>query len=298
MDKKKILIIVAVLVAVLLLISCSCSGILIWKWNDLKDWVESLSEKSEDNNSQTEENDDEEDAEEDDDNLVYGTYEIVVDSTYEDEDEWDDVNFCTMENEIPELTLLLDGGEVSSDNIDDINQEFEALFTAEGFCEDVLDSNSDYPSGDLYFEGYYEIGLNQYPFVSIVYYSSSYTGGAHGSNIAKAATFNVLTGNRLNLSDLFTDDGSNDWEEVLWTGVKTVTLDEWEGYLYEDTFSGQTEPPSGQIWYLTDEYIGFIWNEYDIAPYAAGMIYVEIPFDADFLEDIIKSGGPIGVLVE
>ncbi|RHP46700.1 MULTISPECIES: DUF3298 and DUF4163 domain-containing protein [unclassified Clostridium] len=108
----------------------------------------------------------------------------------------------------------------------------------------------------------------------------TWLGGAHPYTYITGITYDTKTGEELSLEDIAADyDGIYDY-------VCTKLPEEndpdmfFEGY--EDTvkamFYGENADYSSIRWFLTDEGVTIWFNQYDIAPYAAGPVSVEIPF--------------------
>ena len=101
--------------------------------------------------------------------------------------------------------------------------------------------------------------------LTLIYYE--YTGGAHGNAILLAYTFDLATGQQLELSDLMPDTG---YKSVV-NGIikddiaRLVESDElYELVEFEDI--GDTAQ-----WYLTTDGIVFYFQQYEYFPYAAGI---------------------------
>ncbi|MBP3262876.1 DUF3298 and DUF4163 domain-containing protein [Pseudobutyrivibrio sp.] len=115
--------------------------------------------------------------------------------------------------------------------------------------------------------------------------SSYYFGGAHGSEVYEGFTFDANTGEQLTMADygdekkmalvakdfILTsiEESSDTAKEMLFdddvTSYKTVI---------EDYFSGETLPEN----YLDHTGVTFVFQQYDIAPYAAGISKFTVPY--------------------
>lgn len=115
--------------------------------------------------------------------------------------------------------------------------------------------------------------------------SEWYEGGAHGLSQKHVVNFDVNTGKRLAASDVFVPGYETKLTEILLkslkdkVGAKTITELHDKGYLYSmDMFV-----PENFI--IGEDHITFIYNVYEIAPFAEGM--TELSIDYSELKDIL-----------
>lgn len=129
-----------------------------------------------------------------------------------------------------------------------------------------------------------EVERSDQAIFSTSYCTELYRGGAHGGSVCGGATFDTKTGKKLNLKDVITD---MDAYEQMAVPFVTEQVEEFYGELlfpeYEETIKKTINKPN---WMLTNYGLKFIYNEYELAPYAAGMIDVQIPYSK--LADLIK----------
>lgn len=114
-----------------------------------------------------------------------------------------------------------------------------------------------------------------------------YEGGAHSINQHLTMNFAKDTGRQLSLSDVFAPGYEHKLNEVLLkallekTASKNLSELHDKGYLYSmDMFPSEN-------FILGDDTITFIYNPYEIAPYAAGFTELTIAYSA--LDDILKN---------
>lgn len=122
----------------------------------------------------------------------------------------------------------------------------------------------------------------------------SWMGGAHPNTFINGITYDTQTGKELSLKDIVKDyDGI--YDEVL----KKLAEDNdpnmfFEGY--QDTvkamFYGGDADYGPVQWFLTNDGVTIWFNQYDIAPYAAGPVTVEISFaeHAEWFEKQYETG--------
>lgn len=122
-------------------------------------------------------------------------------------------------------------------------------------------------------------------YLSLEIVADIYTGGAHGSQIVTGITFDLATGEEISGSDLAEDSAA--------LNVKVVELveaqaaeDFEEGMLTGDVGAFAEGVLSTSAWYLTEEALVVFASEYEIAPYAAGIIHFTLPYSE--LSGLIK----------
>ena len=107
-----------------------------------------------------------------------------------------------------------------------------------------------------------------------------YTGGAHGNRYLLIQNYDLQTGNAVSEQDLFTDDYYEPLKSLLLEALIAQT-DEAEtkkdlrrlGYSVDDVVPNEN-------FYVTAEGITYVYNPYEIAPYAMGCIQISLPWDA------------------
>ncbi len=109
--------------------------------------------------------------------------------------------------------------------------------------------------------------------LTVDYYG--YTGGAHGYTSRVAYNYDLISGEEIDLSDLFI--GSFDFRSILNQEIKREIQQNQDIYFGEDivSFSGIRED---QPFYIDDDGIVIYFGLYEIAPYAAGIREFKIPF--------------------
>jgi hypothetical protein len=121
--------------------------------------------------------------------------------------------------------------------------------------------------------------------LSFILNNYTFMGGAHGGGSYTGVNFDVATGKQITLDDL------GDAESIRQTSKQYIldtianSSEEARGNLYtddiidykeviEELFSNGNQPD----YYLDTVGITFVFQQYDIAPYAAGMISVTVPY--------------------
>lgn len=126
--------------------------------------------------------------------------------------------------------------------------------------------------------------------MSLLTMNSTYSGGAHPSSIQSAYTFDLSQCRLLQLEDLLEPDREVALHELVLKELETryyngTTLMLYEGY-QESVAGMMTYGTMTENWYFTSDGLTLYFNQYEIAPYAAGIIKVEIPYAS--LEGILK----------
>jgi hypothetical protein len=120
---------------------------------------------------------------------------------------------------------------------------------------------------------------------------SDYEGGAHGSY---RITYTNIDLNRLvtlSEEDLFIPDYYKPLTEKIVQGLmQSFHVNEPDSLLNRGFFTIEDIVPNNNFW-LNDEGIHFAYNQYEIAPYAMGVIHVTVPYSE--LRDILLPDGII-----
>ncbi len=115
-----------------------------------------------------------------------------------------------------------------------------------------------------------------------------YSDSSHGTSAGISVTYDLVTGQQLSLKQILQEDFSADQLAQLITAALSSAAD--EGILYSDyayviaeMFSSNTPVES---WYFSGRGLCFYFAPYEIAPYSAGTLVAEVPYD--FLTDLLK----------
>jgi hypothetical protein len=136
--------------------------------------------------------------------------------------------------------------------------------------------------------GWFEIKNNQRGILSLTIGNYSYIyPSAHGLTIVKALTFDVNSGDTIELKDLFKP--GTDYVKVLSDIVGEQIKDREIGLL--DEFKG-IKPD--QDFYIADKSLVLFFQLYEITPYYMGLQY--FPISVYQIWDIVDEDGPLGIL--
>lgn len=114
--------------------------------------------------------------------------------------------------------------------------------------------------------------------LSLTILSYAYTGGAHGNSGYTGVTFDAQSGEILALSDILADEDGFQSAAQQWIVEKLAAEhgDElFEDYAETVEAMWETEPD----WYLDAEGITFVFDPYEVGPYAMGAAFVCCPYD-------------------
>lgn len=155
-------------------------------------------------------------------------------------------------------------------------------------CEKNLDTMRE---GDLFTaKSKFKSFNNKVGMISLLFIEDTYTGGMHGSEKVMTANYDVANQKKLEFSDLFVDGYLNDLKEKVSEKIDLLIKD--QNYAiyqnYEEKFECAFKSDS---FYLDGDNLVIVYNQYDIAPYSEGTIYVEIKLSEikNILSDRFKS---------
>lgn len=138
--------------------------------------------------------------------------------------------------------------------------------------------------------GTYEIKNNQRDVLSLTLTNYTYHDkAAHGMTYKRSLTFDIKTGKRYELKDLFKSDSN--YIERLSTIIKEQ-IKARNIQLIEDF----TLISPNQDFYIADKTLVIYFQLYDITPYVFG--FPMFPISVYEIQDIIREDGPLGKMVE
>lgn len=110
-------------------------------------------------------------------------------------------------------------------------------------------------------------------FMTIQYKSDGYTGGAHGYYNELYRVFDVKTNKMVTLDNILKVRDAKIWGRILMTH-----------FLQNDLSKGQAqmllvkEIPLNNNFYFDEAHLYFLYNQYEIAAYAAGPVLIKVPY--------------------
>lgn len=148
----------------------------------------------------------------------------------------------------------------------EVNHQKEVYFSTS-----KKEANEFKPTFEQNWEQYSSMKLfsNKNNILTVSYQSDGFSGGAHGYNNIIYKNVDLINNKVIQLTDLFTDVNNIDWNTLL---AKHITNKEQKEMLLVD------KVPVNHNFYFDDKNITFVYNQYEIAAYAAGQIYISVPF--------------------
>lgn len=126
----------------------------------------------------------------------------------------------------------------------------------------------------------YTVTLNKSCHLSTYFDKYEYTGGAHGNTIRNSDNFDLKTGRRVRMRDLF-PRGTNYRRLVLEQILKQADkMMEENPILFEDYRQLIVKYFDPDSFNLTPKGISVYYQQYEIGPYASGIITFEIPYES------------------
>jgi hypothetical protein len=120
-------------------------------------------------------------------------------------------------------------------------------------------------------------------------------GAAHPYHFSRTVTFNLETGREVTLEELFLP-GSNFLQ--IFSDVSKAELSTRDIGFSDEIFASGADPlpVNYQNWNITADGLLITFDEYQVAPYAAGPQTVTLPYSA--LKDVIDPQGPLGKFIQ
>lgn len=207
-------------------------------------------------------------------------YNDVADSITAD----DGTTLLNYSASFPEFEIA--GYEISADNINDYYSQLNDDF-ADFIQDQMTDISSDYlntgndpnfPWNTYEIENTFEMVRGDEIVISVKESDYSYYGGPHPGTLYRADNFNTQTGELLTFDDIVTDPG--DAHNFLTDYIlDKMASPEYSGMFFDDYIDTVSGVDLNDRWYFSDEGFVVIFNEYDVAPYAAGHFEFTIPYD-------------------
>jgi len=153
-------------------------------------------------------------------------------------------------------------------------------------AENAKELEDDFMPLGLYAD--YEIKRNDAMVFSVKRIVSESFGGPSPNNICYAESFVSETGELLVMGDIFTVPSQEYLSRIASWVLEECKKLQSEGYgFYEDFEQSILTTHDNKDFYLTENGICFFWQEYTLAPAAAGILEFEIPYEE--LADIMNS---------
>lgn len=126
--------------------------------------------------------------------------------------------------------------------------------------------------------------------ISLLSLSSVYSGGAHPNSVQTAYNLDMRSGTVLALEDVVMESGAGELTRLVQSGVESKFASLGEGILF-DGYAGtiaqaMTYGSMTPYWYFNDQGLVVFFNQYELGPYAAGIVKVKLTYEQ--LEGILK----------
>ena len=142
------------------------------------------------------------------------------------------------------------------------------------------------------YSNYQQLGVARHDdaVASLISLSSLYSGGSHPNAVQTAYNLDIDDQRLLTLEDVILESAAPELAKLVRAGVdeKFTMIDGGNGLFedYGDTIDnsmlyGNMTP----YWYMNDKGLVIFYNQYELGPYAAGIIKVEVPYES--LTDIL-----------
>ncbi|MBQ7793274.1 MAG: DUF4163 domain-containing protein [Clostridia bacterium] len=150
------------------------------------------------------------------------------------------------------------------------NRIIEYLESAKSSYSYALKNNTEY--FPYMTERSFDITYNKDNIISIVFADSNFAGGFHPSYEMSAVTYNMLTGERIDCTDII-DADSNDIRKTVLSKFSELIYSDPDKF-FSDAEDCLDDALSELKWYLADDGVHFFLNPYEIAPYSTGVIEI------------------------
>ncbi|MFD2706219.1 S-layer homology domain-containing protein [Salibacterium lacus] len=162
-----------------------------------------------------------------------------------------------------------------------VNQTFEQQAKAAAERrQEVMELSEQEPDGELAqaydYQQNYRVESSSGNYLSVVFRSYEFTGGAHGLSHDTAYTFDPDTGEQVEFPHLF--DEHTDYASIFNEKIRSGAPDSGEPFELIVDFEGVD--PSTRQFYVTEEGPAVYFQPYEIGPYAAGIPSYTVPWDA------------------
>jgi hypothetical protein len=160
----------------------------------------------------------------------------------------------------------------------DILTTVQQLMIQQGFYENPLTTIT----------GTFELKSNEKGVLSVTIENYAYSGGAHGLTILKGLTFDVKTGKKYSLNELFKPNSN--YTTILSEEVKQQIKE--RDMLLLSEFKGISPQ---QDYYIADKALVLFFQLYDLTAYVFGFPY--FPISVYDVQNIVNEASPLGKML-
>ena len=212
-----------------------------------------------------------------------------------DKKEYKDGERTIMVTVYEDVTVTMEVNEAAAQAVTAEFAKRKEAFEKGLLLEETLEQARENPvvDGSLYYseEQWYTLERNDGRVLSFSAMWDSYKGGAHGQYMVYGVNFDAGTGQLLAIADIAQDKAA--FQEIcVQEMLRQCENLKAQGLLFaeemitpslKEVLEGKME---GNEWYFTENGIRFISNVYEIAPYAAGSIDFDIPYE--MVNEVLK----------
>ena len=147
----------------------------------------------------------------------------------------------------------------------------------------------------------YDFRMARDDLISMEFYQGAYSrGAAHPNSFTTVLNYDVKSGKKLSLSDLFNPKSNylNVISSYCIKDLKQQAQKTKDSMLSDESIGSgaSARADNYKAWAITRKGLWITFDPYQVAPYAAGPQYVLVPYSA--LKDIIKPDGPIATFAK
>lgn len=174
--------------------------------------------------------------------------------------------------------------------LDEIEQSYH--FESSDLLKKAQEHYNDSKETFYTYSNYLNMGVARHDdrIMSMLAVNSVYSGGAHPITLQTSYNLDLKSKKCLKLEDIIVESAVDEMYQLVLSGLKEDFLNLGGGVLYDDYMETiQKLMEYGNLtpyWYLNYHGLVIYFNQYEIAPYAAGIIKVVVPYED--LEGILK----------
>lgn len=138
---------------------------------------------------------------------------------------------------------------------------------------------------------YNQIVYNKNGILSLIISREYYKGGAHNAHSHLNYAFDVKTGKRITENDIFIDDYQDDLAAIIVNEIVSLNNVNQASDLEDIGFFNIEEIYPNKNIYIDADGINYTFNEYDIAAYVVGPIFVHLPYEK--VRHLLRKESPV-----
>ncbi|MBS7298270.1 MAG: DUF4163 domain-containing protein [Eubacteriales bacterium] len=126
-------------------------------------------------------------------------------------------------------------------------------------------------------EASFDVKYDDYNIISVLFCFYQYNGGAHGNYYNQAITYNIETGEILDITDILSIT-KNEAQNMLYRFIEAECKKEPDRFYYdvnEGLYASLAEPK----WYVAEDGLHIFFDPYEIAPFSEGTVDFVMPLE-------------------